>query len=52
MRPNRAHDREPRYYSTAPYGVYEPAFNLVSLAEAAGASYVARWTTFHLTQLA
>jgi 2-oxoglutarate ferredoxin oxidoreductase subunit beta len=38
--------------STAPYGVYEPAFNLVSLAEAAGASYVARWTTFHVTQLA
>jgi 2-oxoglutarate/2-oxoacid ferredoxin oxidoreductase subunit beta len=38
--------------STAPYGVSEPAFNLVSLAEAAGASYVARWTTFHVMQLA
>jgi 2-oxoglutarate/2-oxoacid ferredoxin oxidoreductase subunit beta len=38
--------------STAPYGVYEPAFNLVQLAEAAGASYVARWTTFHVKQLA
>ena len=38
--------------STAPYGVSEPAFNLVSLAEAAGASYVARWTTYHVIQLA
>jgi len=38
--------------STAPYGVFEPAFNLVSLAEAAGASYVARWTTYHVMQLA
>jgi 2-oxoglutarate ferredoxin oxidoreductase subunit beta len=37
--------------STAPYGVFEPAFNLVSLAEAAGAAYVARWTTYHVTQL-
>ncbi len=38
--------------STAPYGVFEPAFNLVQLAEAAGAAYVARWTTYHVTQLA
>ena len=38
--------------STSPYGVYEPTFNLASLADAAGASYVARWTTFHVTQLA
>jgi 2-oxoglutarate ferredoxin oxidoreductase subunit beta len=38
--------------STAPYGVFEPTFNLVGLAEAAGASYVARWTTFHVKQLA
>jgi len=38
--------------TTAPYGVYEPAFNLPALAEAAGASYVARWTTFHVRQLA
>jgi 2-oxoglutarate ferredoxin oxidoreductase subunit beta len=37
--------------STAPYGVCEPAFNLVSLADAAGASYVARWTTYHVMQL-
>jgi 2-oxoglutarate/2-oxoacid ferredoxin oxidoreductase subunit beta len=38
--------------STAPYGSFEPAFNLVALAEAAGATYVARWTTFHVKQLA
>jgi 2-oxoglutarate ferredoxin oxidoreductase subunit beta len=37
--------------ATAPYGVYEPTFNLVALAEAAGASYVARWTTYHVKQL-
>jgi 2-oxoglutarate ferredoxin oxidoreductase subunit beta len=37
--------------STAPYGVCEPVFNLVSLAEAAGACYVARWTTYHVMQL-
>ncbi len=37
--------------STAPYGVYEPPFNLPYLAEAAGATYVARWTTFHVRQL-
>jgi 2-oxoglutarate ferredoxin oxidoreductase subunit beta len=37
--------------TTAPYGCYEPAFNLPSLVEAAGASYVARWTAFHVRQL-
>ena len=31
--------------------VFEPSFNLVQLAEAAGASYVARWTTYHVKQL-
>ena len=38
--------------STTPYGRFEPAFNLPFLAEAAGAVYVARWTTFHVRQLA
>jgi 2-oxoglutarate ferredoxin oxidoreductase subunit beta len=38
--------------ATSPYGVSEPTFNLVALAEAAGASYVARWTTYHVKQLA
>lgn len=38
--------------STSPYGTYDPAFNLPYLVEAAGAVYVARWTTFHVMQLA
>jgi 2-oxoglutarate ferredoxin oxidoreductase subunit beta len=38
--------------STAPYGTFEPAFNLPQLAESAGATYVARWTTYHVKQLA
>lgn len=38
--------------STAPYGTYDPSFNLPYLVEAAGAVYVARWTTFHVRQLA
>jgi len=37
--------------STAPYGGYEPAFNLPQLVDAAGAVYVARWTTFHVRQM-
>jgi len=37
--------------STSPYGTFEPAFNLPHLVEAAGAVYVARWTTFHVRQL-
>jgi 2-oxoglutarate ferredoxin oxidoreductase subunit beta len=37
--------------TTSPFGCYEPAFNLPYLAESAGASYVARWTTFHVRQL-
>jgi 2-oxoglutarate/2-oxoacid ferredoxin oxidoreductase subunit beta len=38
--------------STSPYGTYDPNFNLPALVEAAGAVYVARWTTFHVVQLA
>lgn len=38
--------------TTTPYGAYEPSFSLPALAAAAGASYVARWTTFHVRQLA
>ena len=38
--------------STSPYGTCEPGFNLPHLVEAAGAVYVARWTTFHVRQLA
>jgi len=39
------------YSSTAPYGNYEQPFNLVGIAAAAGASFVARWTTAHVHQL-
>jgi len=38
--------------STAPYGAFEPSFSLPQLVDAAGAVYVARWTTFHVRQLA
>jgi 2-oxoglutarate/2-oxoacid ferredoxin oxidoreductase subunit beta len=37
--------------STTPLGNAEPGFNLPHLAHAAGAVYVARWTTFHPRQL-
>ncbi len=37
--------------STTPLGNAEPGFNLPYLAHAAGAIYVARWTTFHPRQL-
>ena len=33
--------------TTAPYGMLEPDFNLTELAKAAGATFVARATTFH-----
>jgi len=39
------------YGSTAPYGAIEPAFDLSELVLAAGATYVARWTTAHPLQL-
>ena len=38
--------------STNPYGTFDPTFNLPHLMEAAGAVYVARWTTYHVRQLA
>jgi 2-oxoglutarate ferredoxin oxidoreductase subunit beta len=34
--------------TTTPYGNIEHPFNLVHLAAAAGATYVARWTTLHV----
>ncbi len=36
---------------TTPYGNLERPFNIVELAMAAGATYVARWTTYHVRQL-
>jgi 2-oxoglutarate ferredoxin oxidoreductase subunit beta len=38
--------------STSPYGCADPNFNLPQLVEAAGACYVARWTVFHVKQIA
>ena len=38
--------------STNPYGTFDPNFNLPHLLDAAGACYVARWTVFHVRQLA
>jgi len=38
------------YTTTTPYGNVENSFDLCRLAEVAGASYVARWTTAHPQQ--
>lgn len=38
--------------TTMPYGNFEQSFNLPHLADACGAVYVARWTVFHVKQLA
>ena len=38
--------------STNPHGTFDFSFNLPYLVEAAGAVYVARWTTFHVRQMA
>ena len=37
--------------TTTPYGSKEPAFDLSELAVAAGANYVARWTSYHVKEL-
>ena len=37
--------------TTTPYGMQEQPFDLCKLAEAAGANYVARWTSFHVKEL-
>jgi 2-oxoglutarate ferredoxin oxidoreductase subunit beta len=37
--------------STTPYGCNETPFNLCELATAAGANYVARWTSYHVKEL-
>ena len=38
--------------STAPYGNFEKTFSLPYLADSCGAAYVARWTTYHVRQVA
>jgi len=37
--------------TTTPYGVYESPFDLSNLVIGAGASFVARWTTYHPRQI-
>jgi 2-oxoglutarate ferredoxin oxidoreductase subunit beta len=37
--------------STAPYGNFEHSFSLPYLADAAGATYVARWTALHMRRV-
>jgi 2-oxoglutarate ferredoxin oxidoreductase subunit beta len=37
--------------STSPYGTFEPNLNLPHLVDAAGATFVARWTTYHVKQM-
>jgi 2-oxoglutarate ferredoxin oxidoreductase subunit beta len=37
--------------TTTPYGCFEPEVNMAQLADAAGATFVARWTAFHVRQL-
>lgn len=36
--------------NTTPYGNIEPGFDLMELLKAAGATYLARWTAYHLIQ--
>ena len=38
--------------TTAPYGSFEQEFSLPFLAESSGAVYVARWTSYHVRQIA
>ena len=42
---------EGRFTATTPYGNLESPFDVVELVLAAGATYVARWTTYHTRQL-
>ena len=39
------------FTKTSVYGSIDPNFNISELAAVAGASYVARWTTYHAAQL-
>jgi 2-oxoglutarate ferredoxin oxidoreductase subunit beta len=42
----------PAIASTTPYGAFEETFNLPNLADSCGAVYVARWTAYHVRQVA
>jgi 2-oxoglutarate ferredoxin oxidoreductase subunit beta len=38
------------YSTTSPYGYEEPTINAIELVKAAGATYIARWTTAHMRE--
>ena len=38
--------------STTPYGAFEQTFNLPDLVASSGATFVARWTAYHVKQIA
>ncbi len=42
----------PAIASTTPYGAFEQTFSLPNLVDSCGAVYVARWTAYHVRQLA
>ena len=42
----------PAIASTTPYGAYEQSFNLPHLVASCGGVYVARWTAYHVRQIA
>ena len=42
----------PAIASTTPYGAFEETFNLPNLLDSCGAVYVARWTAYHVRQIA
>ncbi len=42
----------PAVASTTPYGAFEQTFNLPMLLDSCGAVYVARWTAYHVRQIA
>jgi 2-oxoglutarate ferredoxin oxidoreductase subunit beta len=43
---------QPAIASTTPYGAFEQTFNLPDLVASSGATFVARWTAYHVRQLA
>ena len=42
----------PAIASTTPYGAFEQTFNLPDLVASSGATFVARWTAYHVRQVA
>ncbi len=43
---------QPAIASTTPYGAFEQSFNLPHLVASCGGVYVARWTAYHVRQIA